>query len=151
MAKSRLRQQQLLISAIGAAIILPSDLFLGVMFAFSFRAGESAWAWGFDLIAFWSQIIGIIASFFKPRLAAGWMLACIGISVLIGIGFEVKSSYAPDARHVKAAEWLGTLPAIMKTAGFFWGVPLICALLLIRTGAPAKASAHRHPDPQCEN
>jgi hypothetical protein len=131
MGKFRFRQQQLLISAIGAALILPSDLFLGVMFTFSFRAGESAWAWGFDLIAFWSQIVGIVVSFFKPRLAAGWMLACIGISVLIAVGFEIKSGYAPDARHLSAAEWMGFLPAILKNSGFFWGLPLIFALLLI--------------------
>ena len=37
MGKLRFRQKQLLISAIGAALILPSDLFLGVMFTFSFR------------------------------------------------------------------------------------------------------------------
>jgi hypothetical protein len=60
--------------------------------------------------------VGIAVSFFKPRLAAGLMLACIGISVLLAVGFEIKSGCAPDARHLSAAEWMGSLPAILKNS-----------------------------------
>jgi hypothetical protein len=140
MKKLHFRQQQLLISAIGAALILPAYFFLGVMFTFGFKAGDSAWAWVFDLIAFWSQIGGIVGSFFKPRVAARWMLVCIWISVALAVGFLIKSGYAPGARHLSAAEWMGFLPRMLKTAAFFWGLPLIFALLLSRDDPSSRTS-----------
>ena len=106
--------------------------FLGVMFTFGFQGGESAWAWAFDLIAFWSQIGGIVGSFFKPQVAARWMLVCIGISVALAVGFLIKSSYAPGARHLSFAEWMGSSAQDAEDFAFFWGLPLIFALLLIR-------------------
>jgi len=137
MAKLSFRHQQIVVSVIGLILILPLDTFLGTMFVFSLSARDSLWVVAFDLIAFWSQIPGIIMSFFKPRIAAGWMLVSIGISVVIGIGFEVNSACAPDARHLTIAEWIQDVPVILKEASFFWGIPMIFALLLLRKGPSA--------------
>jgi hypothetical protein len=130
------RAVQLVISTVGTVLIIPWGTFLGVMFTFSFRADESLWAWAFDLTAFWSQVLGILASFFKPRLAALWMLLNIVISVLMAIGFEIKQGFAPDTRHLSGIEWLKLSPVILKQAGMFWGLPLIFALLLLRRTFP---------------
>lgn len=130
------RAVQLVISTVGTVLIVPWGTFLGVMFTFSFRADESLWAWAFDLTAFWSQVLGILASFFKPRLAALWMLLNIVISVLMAIGFEIKQGFAPDARHLSGIEWLKLSPVILKQAGMFWGLPLIFALILLRRTFP---------------
>jgi hypothetical protein len=121
-----------MVSTVGTILIIPWGTFLGAMFTFSFRADESLWAWAFDLTAFWSQILGILASFIKPRLAAIWMLLNIGLSVLMAIGFEVKQGFAPDAQHLSGMEWIKLSPVILKQAGLFWGIPLIFALLLLR-------------------
>jgi hypothetical protein len=137
----RFRLGQLVVSTVGTILIIPWNTFLGVMFTFSFRADESLWAWAFDVTAFWSQIIGILASFFKPRLAAVWMLLNIVISVLMAIGFEVKMSFAPDARQLSPMEWVRDCPVFLKEAGAFWGIPLVFALLLPRRGPSQNGSA----------
>lgn len=128
----KFRHQQLLVSAIGAVLIIPLELFLGVMFTFPFTGNESAWAWIFDFISFWTQIIGIIMSFFKPRIAAAWMLLCLASSVSIGIIFELKMSYSGNTFHPSASQWLKFAPSLLRTAAIFWGIPLLFALLLAR-------------------
>ena len=138
MAKPSFRYQQLIVSVIGLIIILPLDTFLGAMFVFSLSARDSLWVVAFDLIAFWSQIPGIIVSFFKPRLGAGWMLVNIGISVVIGIISEVNSAYAPDALHLTISGWIKDVPVMLKEATFFWGIPMIFALLLLRKEPSAR-------------
>ncbi len=130
----RFRVVQIVISTVGTIFIIPWGTFLGVMFTFSFKADESLWAWAFDLTVFWSQILGILASFIKPRLAAIWMLLNIVISVLMAIGVEVKLGFVPDARHLSATEWFKISPVLLKQAGLFWGIPLVFALLLLRRG-----------------
>ena len=128
----KFRNQQLLVSAIGAALIVPLELFLGVMFTFTFTNHESAWAWAFDFIAFWCQIPGILISFFTPRLAAAWMLLCITISICIGIAFEFFVSTSGPGSHLNAFIWLEVAPSLLRTVAIFWGMPLLFALLLAR-------------------
>ena len=81
----------MLLSAIGALLFLPMYFFLGGVFSFWFAARDSMWAWGFNLTAFWCQIFGITASFFKPRTGAVWMLLNIALSVLMAIGCAAES------------------------------------------------------------
>jgi hypothetical protein len=118
-------------SVAGAILILPWGIFLGVMFTFSFRSPESPWAWTFDIVTFWFQVLAVLLSFAFPRISAFWMLVNIAISVLIGIGFQVHSAYQPDAGHMNAIEWLLFLPRILHTAGMFWMLPFIAAILLL--------------------
>lgn len=138
------RKWQLIISIIGTILIVPWCLFLGVMFTFAFRSDESRWAWAFDLIAFWSQIPGVLFSFLKPRLSALWMLLCVGVSMLMGIGFEIKSAYAPNARHLSSAEWISDLPILLKESFYFWGLPVVVALLLLTIGRQPIAKNNEH-------
>ena len=140
----KFRYQQLLISAIGAALIIPLEFFLGVMFTFSFTNHESTWAWAFDIISFWSQIPGIVMSFFTPRIAAAWMLVSLAISICIGIAFEIFVSYSGLSAGPNAFKWLEFAPRLLKTAAIFWGVPLVFALLLARRSRTPNSS-HRDP------
>ncbi len=133
MAKLGYRKRHLIISAIGALLIGPWGILLGAMFTFSFRSNESPWAYAFDVVTFWSQVAAILFSFIKPRIAAIWMLLSVGVSVLIGLGFEIQSAYAPNAYHLNAAQWIATLPGTAKTSATFWGLPIIFALLLLNT------------------
>jgi len=128
------RRLQLLISTVGTILILPWGVFLGAMFTFSFRANETLWAWGFDIVSFWSQIPAILFSFFKPRIAAGWMLASVAISILMGLGFEIESSHKPGAAHLNLSEWISTLLPLLKTCVWFWGLPTLFAVLLLVPG-----------------
>jgi hypothetical protein len=131
------RARQLIVSTIGALLLLPLDLFFGGVFAFSFGARESLWGWIFGLTAFWFQIFGIFLSFFKPRPAAVWMLANIGASCLIRVGAEIHGVYGPFAAGVHSSPWLPYAPSVIKLVGVFWAAPLLLALLLLR-GAPRK-------------
>lgn len=128
----KFRNQQLLVSAIGAVLIIPLELFLGVMFTFAFTSHESGWAWAFDLISFWSQIPGIALSFLKPRFAAAWMLLCLAISICIAITFEIVVSYSGAGAGPNSLTWLEAAPSLLRTAAIFWGVPLLFGLLLAR-------------------
>jgi hypothetical protein len=128
------KRLQLLVSAVGTLLIVPWGLVLGAMFTFAFRAGESRWAWGFDIVSFWLQIPAIIVSFFRPRIAAWWMLANVSASVLMGMWFEIQSFYNPDARHLVVSEWISTLLPLLKTCMWFWGLPTLFAVLLLVTG-----------------
>ncbi|HUZ90742.1 MAG TPA: hypothetical protein VMU78_02400 [Methylocella sp.] len=134
------KQLQLLVSAVGTLLIVPWGLFLGVMFTFAFRADESRWAWGFDIVSFWLQIPPILVSFFKPRIAAWWMLANVSASVLIGLGFEIGLSFSPDARHLSIQDWVTFLPSIAKESLIFWGLPTLIALLLFKVAGTDKFS-----------
>jgi hypothetical protein len=148
MANVGYRKRQLLISAIGALLIVPWGMFLGAMFTFSFRSNESPGAYAFDIITFWSQVAAILFSFLKPRIAAIWMLMSVGVSVLIGMGFDIQSSYAPNAYHLNAAQWIATLPGTTKIAATFWGLPIIFALLLLKVSSSAQSADVRpEPDP----
>ncbi len=124
------RGKQLIVSLVGALLFVPRDLFLGEAFAFSFGVHSSLWAWAFDLAAFWGQLLGILISFFKPRLGGVCILASIGASIAIRLSIEVAVVYGP-ARW-SAAMWLHTAPGLLKTAGLFWAAPLVLALLLLR-------------------
>ncbi|HMD21783.1 MAG TPA: hypothetical protein VKH40_15770 [Alloacidobacterium sp.] len=104
-----------------------------MMFTFSFRSSESLWAWGFDIAAFWVQIPAVLLSFFKPRLAALAMLTGVGTSMLMGLGFEIKNSYAPDAHHLTGTEWAKVFPIVVKECALFWSLPILFAILLLRT------------------
>lgn len=132
MAGLSLRAQQLVVSLIGALLIIPLDLFFGGMFSFSYGA-QSVWAWLFDLTAFWFQILGILVSFFKPRVAAAWMLLNIGLSIFIGLLVEVRLAHREGLIHPTISEWLRSTPGYVKTAGLFWLAPVVMALLLLRS------------------
>lgn len=127
------RARQTLVSIIGAIIIIPLSLHFGGSISFSFGVRESLWAWLFALTAFWLQIFAILTSFFKPRLAAAWMLLNIALSIAIGLVAHVRSGYHPDLAHFSLAQWFGSAPAYLKTAGLFWTAPLLLALFLLRT------------------
>ena len=140
------RQLQLFFSSVGALLIVPWGLFMGVMFTFSFRENESPWVWGFDALTFWSQIAAILFSFLKPRLAAFWMLANIVASLSIGIGFEVQSFLAPGARHLGTPDWAAFLPALAYDCAVFWGLPAAFAVMLLMAEGVLKFS-DRNPSP----
>lgn len=139
------RAKQLIVSLVGALLFVPVDLFLGGAFAFSFGAQSSLGAWAFDLAAFWGQILGILVSFFKPRLGGVCILASVTASVAIRLSMHVEAVYGPV--HWGAALWLNAAPGLLKTAGLFWAASLVMALLLLR---PAPA-IEREPiaDSQC--
>ena len=82
------RRQCLMASVAGAILILPWGIFMGVMFL-SFGTDGSRWAWTFDIVTFWFQVLAILLSFALPRISAIWLLVNIAISALIGIGFQV--------------------------------------------------------------
>jgi hypothetical protein len=138
------RAKQLIVSLVGAVLFVPRDLFFGEAFAFSFGAQSSPWAWAFDLTAFWGQLLGILISFFKPRLGGACILATIIASIAIRLSVQVAVIYGP-ARW-SAAMWLNAAPGLLKTAALFWGGPLVLALLLLRRARaverePASAEA----------
>jgi hypothetical protein len=114
--------QQCIISMVGALFIIPTSLFFGGMFSFAFGTQQSLGGWLFGLTAFWCQILGIVASFFKPRLAAVWMLLNIAVSILVSAG----------TMHLSMTAWLRACPGYLKATSFFWAGPLVVALLLLR-------------------
>lgn len=128
------RAKQLIVSTIGALLLLPLDFFFGGIFAFSFGAQESLWAWIFGLTAFWFQIFGILLSFFKPRTAALWMLANIAASAFVQLAAQGHTIYGLAAPRLNAARWLPIAPSPVELAIFFWATPLLFALLLLRGG-----------------
>ena len=99
MAGLPFRVKQLIVSTIGALLLLPLDFFFGGIFAFSFGAQESLWAWIFGLTAFWFQIFGILLSFFKPRPAAIWILANIAVSCFVRFAVQVNTVYGLAAHQ----------------------------------------------------
>jgi hypothetical protein len=119
-----------IVPAVCLLLILPWSLFFGVMFTFSFRSHESAWAWVFDFVTYWNQLLAAGFSFVRPRTAAFWTLADIACSAAIGLGFTIQSSSAPGAEH---GSWLDLIQYGFRTALFFWGVPIVAALLLLIT------------------
>ena len=74
-------------SVAGAILILPWGIFMGVMFL-SFGTDGSRWAWTFDIVTFWFQVLAVLLSFAFPRISAFWMLVNIAISVLFGLVFK---------------------------------------------------------------
>ena len=134
------RAKQLIVSIVGALLFVPVDLFLGGRFAFSFGARSSPWAWAFDLTAFWGQLLGILISFFKPRLGGVWILASLAASVAIRLSVQLAAIHGPALWS--AATWVHTARGLLKTGGLFWAAlhwagPLVLALLLLRP-MPAK-------------
>lgn len=95
-----------LVSVICVLLILPWSLFFGVMFTFSFRSPESAWAWIFDFVTYWNQLLAAVFSFVRPRTAAFWMLADIACSAAIGLGFILQFSSASGGKH---GTWLNLI------------------------------------------
>lgn len=130
------KHQLILIIVIGALLIIPWGVFVGVMFTFTFRNHESIWAWIFDLLTFWCQVLGVIVSFVKPRAAAIWMLTALTASASLAITYEVRDTYASSARHIIASQWITVLPSILKAAFFLYGIPLLFALLVLRVTRP---------------
>jgi hypothetical protein len=128
------RAKQLIVSLVGAILFVPRDLFFGEVFAFRFGAQSSPWAWAFDLTAFWAQLLGILISFFKPRLGGVCILVSIIASIVIRTSVQIAAIYGP-ARW-SAATWLHAAPGLLKTVGLFWAGPHVLALLLLRP-APA--------------
>jgi hypothetical protein len=142
------RAKQLIVSIVGALLFVPVDLFLGGQFAFNFGARSSPWAWAFDLTAFWGQLLGILISFFKPRLGGIWILASLAASVAIRLSVQLAAVHGP-ARWSEAA-WLHTAPGLLKTGGLFWTTllwagPLVLALLLLHP-MPAKERGRAETD-----
>lgn len=144
------RMQQMAVSAIGALLLLPTDLFMGGMFSFAFAARESLWAWLFDLTAFWCQILGILASFFKPRLAGLWMLLNIAVSIAIAAGFALRNASGTAEAHANGLQWFAAVPVFLKTAGWFWAAPLALALLLLRPAPRGEGRAQATVDSEIE-
>ncbi len=132
MAGLPFRVKQLIVSTIGALLLLPLDFFFGGIFAFSFGAQESLWAWIFGLTAFWFQIFGILLSFFKPRPAAIWILANIAVSCFVRFAVQVNTVYGLAAMRLNSSQWLPYVPSVLKLAIVFWAAPLLLALLLLR-------------------
>jgi len=112
------------------------------MFTFAFRSDESLWVWAFDIISFWCQVPAILLSFLKPRLGAYWLLANAAVSILMGLGFQIESAYQPDARHPGAVEWFQILPRLVKVCAWFWGLPILFALLLLMAVRGQKPTGH---------
>jgi len=134
MAALNYRAQQLVVSAIGALLLLPLDFFMGGIFSFSFAARDSVWAWAFGLTAFWGQIFCVLASFFKPRTAAACMLVDVGISccIWLGCGMAARTSGLGVAR-LSASYWMNYAPGLLPTAALFWAAPMAFAMLLLRS------------------
>lgn len=129
--KLKPRHVQLLVGGLGAILIVPWAVFMGVMFTFAFRSDESLWAWVFDIISFWCQVPAILLSFLKPRIGAYWLLANTAVSVLFGLVFQIESALKPDARSLSAVDWIKILPQLAKSSFWFWGLPILFALLLL--------------------
>ncbi len=132
MAAVSYRGRQLLVSLIGALILLPLDFFMGGLFSFSFGAQNSLWAWAFGLTAFWGQIICILTSFFRPRVAAVWMLLNVAASSSILLGCEMARNSGHGLASLSKYSWLEYAPGLAQAAAFFWIAPMIFALLLLR-------------------
>lgn len=126
------RMQQCFVSMVGALFIIPSSLFFGGMFSFDFGTHQSLGGWLFGLTAFWCQILGVVASFFKPRLAAVWMLLNLALSVLVSAATEAHWLHRAGTLNWSLAEWVRACPAYLKTTWFFWAAPLVVAILLLR-------------------
>lgn len=133
------RIQQWIVSTIGAFLFLPVYFFLGGLFSFSFAASDSMWAWGFNLTAFWCQIFGILASFFKPRVAAAWMLVHIALSVVMLLGCATETATRTGTAAFVAVQWMKTAPGVLRLAFVFWAAPLALAFLLLRTEPPGNS------------
>lgn len=132
-------------SLIGSFVIIPWDLFMTFGFTFSFRAHESLWAWAFVWLAFLLNVPAVISSFFFPRIGAYWVLANTVLSMALGIGFELSSYIASrHAAEPPAMGFAGTVVAMVTTAVFFWGPPLIFAagmLIVLKTSHLEQASS----------
>ena len=126
------RMQQCIVSMVGALFIIPSSLFFGGMFSFAFGTQQSLGGWLFGLTAFWCQILGIVASFFKPRLGAVWMLLNLALSILVSAATEVHWLHHAGALHAGVDEWLRACPVYLKATWFFWAGPLVVSVLLLR-------------------
>lgn len=131
MADLSFKARQTLISIIGAIIIIPLSLHFGGAISFSFGVRESLWAWLFALTAFWLQIFATLTSFFKPRLAAAWMLLNIALSIAIGLAAYGRAAYDTGLTRFTVAQWFGSTPGYLKAAGLFWTAPLLLALFLL--------------------
>lgn len=132
MTEPSFRMQQLIVSIVGAIFIIPSSLFFGGMLSFSFGAQQSVGAWLFGLTAFWCQILGILASFFKPRLAAAWMLLNLALALLVSVATELRWERHMGILHLSMSDWLQGCPSYLKATRFFCAAPLVIALLLLR-------------------
>lgn len=137
------RGKQLIVSAIGALLFVPMDMFFGEMFAFRFAAQTSPWAWAFALATFWGQLLGILISFFKPRLGGACILASIAASLAIRLSVQVAAIYGPA--HWSAPMWLHAAPELLRKAGLFWAAPLVLALLLLRSEPPEEQASAETP------
>lgn len=126
------RMQQFLISIAGAIFIVPTSLFFGGMLSFAFGTQQSLGAWLFSLTAFWCQILGVLASFFKPRLAAVWMLLNLVLAVLVSLATELRWQHRAGILHLGWGEFFRSCPDYLKSTWFFWAAPLLVALLLLR-------------------
>jgi hypothetical protein len=127
------RRRQRVISFIGSALIIPYYAFFALTFDFSAKASDkpSGWEIVFKAAAFGGPILGIISSFLIPRVAAYWMFACSGISLSIGVGFQIHWAKAPDAAPLTVASWAAALPALFRMLLVFWFLPVLFGSLLI--------------------
>ena len=126
------RTRQYFISIIGALFFLPVYLFMGGLFSLSYSIYDSVWAWGFGLVACWSQIMAVVASFFNPRKAAWCMIANTAIGVLLAYGHIVRAGHSDYESPIHLEQWLRTAPGVLKAIAVFWAPPLVLAYLLLR-------------------
>ena len=130
------RTRHFLVSFIGAVFILPVYLFWGGLFCLSYSIYDSVWAWGFGLIACWSQIMAVLASFFNPRKAAWCMIANSLIGVLLAGGFLVRSGHSDYDSPIHLEQWMSSASGLFRTIAIFWVPPLSVAFFLLRSVRP---------------
>lgn len=126
------RTQQLLVSVTGTLLFVPLYLFWGGVFTLSFAAHDSIWAWGFGLVSCWSQILAVLVSYFKPRLAACWVLVDLAVSVVMAIGRVGEITHGHAGMMSEIEQWMQTSHGILNTTLVFWVGPALFALLLYR-------------------
>lgn len=137
------RSKQLIVSAVGALLFVPLDMFFGEAFAFLFGAQTSPWAWAFDLAAFWGPLMGILISFFKPRIGGLWILVSITASVALQL--SVRAGAIPGAARWSATAWLHAASGLPRIAELFWTAPLLLAFLLLRPVPAAERNSAQAP------
>ena len=132
MAALPYRVQQCLVSLLGALLFLPLYLFWGGVFSFSYSIYDSAWAWAFGLTACWCQILAILFSFMRPRIAALWMIGNTVMSILLAGGHLNALAHGRVASAAPLEIWLRSGAGYVKAGCIFCVPPLLMAYFLIR-------------------
>ena len=124
----------MIVSLGGTLLVVPWELFMTFGFTFTFRAHEPMLTWLFVWFTFLLNIPAVICSWLWPRVAAFWLIANVMVSLLISIAQETLSyMHSSQGEPWSPGAVFSGILAIIYSAVFFWGPPLLIAagLLLV--------------------